>query len=68
MVDIAYLDFAGEAYEYRAFLKKLTGLPHHILPLIAFSASKGFTMYGMRCGALLCLAPTAELAKEFRCV
>lgn len=66
VVDIAYLDFAGEAYAYRAFLKKLTGLPHHILPLIAFSASKGFTMYGMRCGALLCMAPTAELAKEFR--
>lgn len=66
VVDIAYLDFAGEAHEYRAFLKKLAGLPHHILPLIAFSASKGFTMYGMRCGALLCMAPTAELAKEFK--
>ncbi len=66
VVDIAYLDFAGEAHEYRAFLKKLTGLPQHILPLIAFSASKGFTMYGMRCGALLCMAPTAELAKEFK--
>ena len=23
-------------------------------------------MYGMRCGALLCMAPTAELAKEFK--
>lgn len=66
VVDIAYLDFAGEAHAYRAFLKKLSGLPHHILPLIAFSASKGFTMYGMRCGALLCMAPTADLAKEFR--
>lgn len=66
VVDIAYLDFAGDAKEYRRFLKKLTGLPHNILPLIAFSASKGFTMYGMRCGALLCMAPTAELAKEFK--
>lgn len=66
VVDIAYLDFAGDAIEYRRFLKKLVGLPHNILPLIAFSASKGFTMYGMRCGALLCMAPTAELAKEFK--
>lgn len=66
VVDIAYLDFAGDPKEYRCFLKKLVGLPHHILPLIAFSASKGFTMYGMRCGALLCMAPTPELAKEFK--
>lgn len=66
VVDIAYLDFAGDAKEYRRFLKKLVGLPQHILPLIAFSASKGFTMYGMRCGALLCMAPTPELAKEFK--
>lgn len=66
VVDIAYLDFAGDAKEYRQFLKKLVGLPENILPLIAFSASKGFTMYGMRCGALLCMAPTAELAKEFK--
>lgn len=66
VVDIAYLDFAGDAKEYRRFLKKLVGLPRHILPLIAFSASKGFTMYGMRCGALLCMAPTPELAKEFK--
>ena len=66
VVDIAYLDFSGDAKEYRFFLKKLTGLPQNILPLIAFSASKGYTMYGMRCGALLCMAPTAEIAKEFK--
>lgn len=66
VVDIAYLDFSGDAKEYRFFLKKLEGLPQNILPLIAFSASKGYTMYGMRCGALLCMAPTAEIAKEFK--
>ena len=65
VVDIAYLDFSGDSVEYRAFLKKLTGLPENILPLIAFSASKGYTMYGMRCGALLCMAPNQEIAKEF---
>lgn len=66
LVDIAYLDFSGDAEEYRAFFPKLSGLPHNVLPLIAFSASKGFTMYGMRCGALLCLAPTKEIAEEFK--
>ena len=66
LADIAYLDFSGDADEYRAFLPKLSGLPENILPLIAFSASKGFTMYGMRCGALLCLAPTPEIAAEFK--
>lgn len=66
LADIAYLDFSGDAREYRFFFKKLAGLPANILPLIAFSASKGYTMYGMRCGALLCMAPSASIAKEFK--
>lgn len=66
LVDIAYLDFAGDPKEYRFFLPKLAGLSESILPLIAFSASKGYTMYGMRCGALLCMASSAEIAKEFK--
>ena len=65
LTDIAYLDFSGDAKEYRFFLEKLAEAPSHVLPLIAFSASKGYTMYGMRCGALLCMAGTAEIAKEF---
>ncbi|MGN0658222.1 MAG: aminotransferase class I/II-fold pyridoxal phosphate-dependent enzyme [Emergencia sp.] len=66
LADIAYLDFSGDPEEYRFFLPKLAELPENILPLIAFSASKGFTMYGMRCGALLCMAQNQETAKEFR--
>lgn len=66
LVDIAYLDFAGDGRTYRSFLKKLNGLPEHILPLIAFSASKGYTMYGMRCGAILCMAPSSAIAEEFK--
>lgn len=66
LVDIAYLDFAGDAKEVRFFLKKLVGLQENILPMIGFSASKGYTMYGMRCGALMCMAPTAEIAQEFK--
>ncbi|MBQ9931017.1 MAG: aminotransferase class I/II-fold pyridoxal phosphate-dependent enzyme, partial [Firmicutes bacterium] len=46
----------------------LEGLPENILPLVAYSLSKSFTMYGMRGGALLCMAPTKEIADEFRVV
>lgn len=63
LVDIAYIDFAKEGS--RNFMKKLAGLPENILPLYAFSASKGFTMYGLRNGALICAAPTKEIADEF---
>lgn len=66
LVDIAYLDFAGDAREYRRFFKKLENPPANMLPLIAFSASKGYTMYGMRLGALICMAKNRETAKEFK--
>lgn len=64
LVDIAYLDFAGDAGEYRRFFKKLENPPANMLPLIAFSASKGYTMYGMRLGALICMAKNRETAKR----
>ncbi len=66
LVDIAYLDFSGDAKEYRQFFKKLIHLPENLLPLVAFSASKGYTMYGMRCGALICMASDEKTAKEFK--
>ena len=66
LVDVAYLDFAGEAEEYRAFLPVLDSMGENILPVIAYSFSKSFTLYGMRCGAMICMADTAEVADEFR--
>lgn len=63
--DIAYIDFAGEGEDARQFMEILTGMPENILVLYAFSASKGFTMYGLRNGAIICAAPTAEIADEF---
>lgn len=66
LVDAAYIDFAGERDEVRKFLPILTGLPENILPLMAYSMSKTFTLYGMRGGALICMAPTKEIADEFR--
>lgn len=63
LLDIAYIDFAGP--EARDFMPLLAGLPENVLVLYAFSASKGYTMYGLRNGALLCAAPTEEIADEF---
>ncbi len=68
LVDIAYLDFSGDADEYREFFSKLEDFPENVLVLIAFSTSKGYTLYGMRCGALLCMTPNKDIADEFKMV
>lgn len=65
LVDIAYIDFAGEKEEVRSFLPLLEQLKSNVLPLLAYSASKTFTFYGFRCAALICLADSEEVAEEF---
>lgn len=65
LIDIAYLDYAGEKNEARAFMKKLSGLPHNLLAILAFSMSKGYTMYGQRTGAMIGVSSNQEIAKEF---
>lgn len=66
LLDIAYIDFAGDSDKAREFLPKFGGLPENILPICGFSASKGFTLYGMRTGAMLCISPNKEIAEEFK--
>ena len=65
LVDAAYIDFAGDADEYRKFLLKFEKLPDNIMPIIAFSLSKTFTLYGMRSGAMICMTQNKEIAEEF---
>lgn len=65
-IDIAYIDFAGDEDEYRSFLPVLDTFPDNVLPVLGFSASKTFTGYGMRCGAMLCMAPNQAVADEFK--
>ncbi len=65
-VDVAYMDFAGDGEEYRMFIPLLDGLQENILPIIGYSASKTFTLYGMRCGAMICMTPNEEIAQEFK--
>lgn len=66
VIDAAYIDFAGDEEEYRRFLPKLAMLPENVLPIMAYSLSKTFTLYGTRCGAMICIAKTKAIADEFK--
>ena len=44
LVDIAYIDYAGEKNETRKFFKLFGNLPANILGIVAFSMSKGYTI------------------------
>ena len=66
VIDAAYIDFAGDEDEYREFLPKLSRLPENVLPIMAYSLSKTYTLYGTRCGAMICIAKTQEIADEFK--
>ncbi len=65
VVDVAYIDFAGDEKETREFLPMLRMLHDNILVTLACSASKTFTFYGFRCGAIACLTKHKEIADEF---
>ncbi len=65
VVDVAYIDFAGDEKEVRSFLPKLEELNGNVLPMLAYSASKTFTFYGCRCAATICIAKNADVRDEF---
>ncbi len=66
LVDAAYADFAGEENDSRNFFPMLEKLDDNVLPVIAHSLSKSYTLYGLRGGAMLCMAKTKEVADEFK--
>lgn len=65
LIDVAYIDFAGEDKDTREFLSVADNLRGNILPIIAYSASKTFSLYGFRCAAMICMAHNPEVAEEF---
>ncbi|NLY87750.1 MAG: tRNA (guanosine(46)-N7)-methyltransferase TrmB [Clostridiales bacterium] len=65
LVDVAYMDFAGEDEDTREFISVIDNMRANILPIIAYSASKTFSLYGFRCAAMICLANNYEAAEEF---
>jgi len=66
LVDAAYADFAGEENDSRNFFPMLEKLADNVLPVIAHSLSKSYTLYGLRGGAMICMASTKEVAHEFK--
>lgn len=68
LLDVAYLDFAGEPNDSRAFFSTFSNLPDNILVVVAFSMSKGYTLYGMRSGAMIGITSNKDIAAEFKMV
>ncbi len=66
LVDIAYIDFAGEKNSTRAFMKKFSDLPENLFVMISFSMSKSFTFYGQRTGALIGISSNEKIIDEFK--
>lgn len=68
LVDIAYIDYAGEKNEARRFMKQFSHLPANLFVMFAFSMSKGYTMYGQRTGAIVGLSADKGVMEEFKTV
>lgn len=62
-VDAAYIDFCDD--DAREFFLLLGRLPRNILSIVAFSMSKGYTLYGMRSGSIIGISSDEEVANEF---
>ena len=65
LVDIAYIDFAGEKNVTRKFMSKFGNLPENVLVMFAFSMSKSYTLYGQRTGALIAVSSSKAVIDEF---
>ena len=65
LVDIAYIDFAGEKNSTRSFMKKFSDLPENLFVMISFSMSKSYTLYGQRTGALIGVSSSEKIIGEF---
>ena len=66
LVDIAYIDFAGEKNSTRAFMQKFSNLPEDFFVMISFSMSKSYTFYGQRTGALIGISSSEKIIDEFK--
>ena len=65
-IDAAYLDYAGEKNEIRKVFTAFEHVPDGVLPIIDYSMSKSFTLYGQRTGAMICVSDNEEVVNEFK--
>jgi len=68
VLDVAYIDFAGDKDEVREVFRAFDALPEHILGVVAYSMSKGFTIYGQRVGAMIGISSSKAVIEEFAAV
>ncbi len=66
LLDIAYIDFTHLGMAYRRRFEKLKHLGENLLTVIAFSASKTMTAYGMRVGAQVIISNNEEGRRQFK--
>lgn len=64
-VDAAYIDYTDDPDASRKFLKLFEKQHDNVLTIMGYSASKGFTLYGMRAGAMICMTNKEEICTEF---
>lgn len=66
LYDMAYIDFSDKGIDgSRAILKRFTEFNESVLPILAFSGSKTFSLYGLRIGAEIAMCKTKEEATLF---
>lgn len=65
IVDVAYLEFAGDGDRQRRFFKKFSNLPENLLVIVCFSMSKSHTAYGLRSGAAVAISKSDKIIEEF---
>ena len=65
IIDVAYLEFAGDGDRQRRFFKKFSNLPENLLVIVCFSMSKSHTAYGLRSGAAVAISKNEEIIEEF---
>lgn len=68
LLDIAYIDYAGEREAVRKMFKALDNIPEQVFTIVAYSMSKGFTLYGQRTGAMIGVSSSQEIIDEFNAI
>ena len=61
--DIAYIDYSYDLAHSRDYLKNFEAMSENVMLVVAMSCSKTLTSYGMRCGAAVIAAKSAESVK-----
>ncbi len=62
--DIAYIDYAYDLDNSRRYMEAFNNISENVMVVVAFSCSKTMTSYGLRCGAAILLAQSAESVRS----